>query len=73
MKAALNLKFFGARIIDLQKEIENIHNVLNDVNSTNRTKKASSSTVPVPYNKKFDIFPHTAKNTWKNKFYVHVR
>ena len=32
MKAALNLKLFGARIIDLRIEIENNYNVLKDPN-----------------------------------------
>ena len=51
MKAALNLKLFWARIIDLRIEIENNYNVLKDPNSTNYEKKTSLSTI------KNTIFP----------------
>ena len=51
MKATLNLKLFGTRLIDLTIGIENINNVLNDPNSTNREKKTSLSII------KNTIFP----------------
>ena len=41
MKAVLDLKSFGARIVDCKEEIENIYNVLNNPNSTSREKKSS--------------------------------
>ena len=40
MKATLDLKLFGARLIDSKSEIENIYNVLVDSNSTTRAKKS---------------------------------
>ena len=51
MKAALNLKLFGASIIDVRIEIENNSYVLKDPNSTNCEKKTSLSTI------KSTIFP----------------
>ena len=40
MKATLDLKLFGARLIDSKSEVENIYNVLVDSNSTTRAKKS---------------------------------
>ena len=49
MKAALNLKLFGDRVIDLRIDFENNHNALNDPISTNCEKKTSLPTIKIQF------------------------